>query len=189
MSDDLSGLSSDYLRRSSDAIGSLDLHTLDSIAAALIEARRSGNTVYVAGNGGSASTASHIAVDFMKSSAVDHGVGLRTVALNDNVPSLTAIANDADYASVFSTQLEWHLKPGDMFLAISASGNSANILRAAEVAKSRGNTVVALTGFGGGRLAEFADMSLVVDSSEYGPVEDAHLVIGHLITSVLRSVV
>ena len=109
----------------------------------------------------------------------------RVVALTDNVSLMTAWANDADYDHIFSEPLKNLARMGDLLVAISASGNSPNILAAVEVAKQIGLKVVGLTGFGGGKLARLADVSLVVPSSEYGPVEDAHMILDHILTGYL----
>lgn len=139
------------------------------------------NTIYIIGNGGSAATASHYAND------INYGVrdinsGLKAVSLTDNVAVLTALANDIGYEYVFSKQLEKFLIPGDIVIAISASGNSGNIVNAVELTQSKGNVVVGISGFDGGYLAQHADISLLIPSNkgEYGPVEDAHSIIGHI---------
>jgi D-sedoheptulose 7-phosphate isomerase len=120
---------------------------------------------------------------------VEGAIPFRAVSLTDNVAVLTAIANDIAYADVFVRQLEGLLRPGDVVVAISASGNSPNVVRAIEYARSHGAVTVGLTGFDGGRLKALCDEAVHVATppGEYGPVEDTHLVLDHLITGYLRA--
>ncbi len=154
---------------------------LETLEKALVERRQ----VFLAGNGGSAATASHMANDLMRGVAKMGGTGLRATALSDHVPLITAIANDEDYGEIFAAQLAASGQPDDVLIVISASGNSANIIRAVEVALDKQMTTVAFLGMGGGQVARMADVSVIVGSNEYGPVEDAHMVLDHLITSYL----
>ena len=174
-----------YLSRSLAAIESIDLESAAQILEVILEARATGRVVYIAGNGGSASTASHYVVDLMKTSSIVHGQFVKAISLTDNTSTLTALGNDVQYSEVFSKQIEWLVEPGDVFIAISASGTSPNIINAVVAASLQGATTIGITGFGGGELADIADHCLVIDSSEDGPVEDAHLVVGHMITSAL----
>ena len=156
---------------------------LETLEKALAERRQ----VFLAGNGGSAATASHMAGDLVKGVAQEGGRGLRAIALSDNVPLITAIANDESYSEVFASQLAALGQPGDVLIVFSGSGNSANIVRAVEVAQQMGITTIAFLGMGGGQVAKMADVSVIVPSAEYGPIEDAHMVLGHLVTAYLRS--
>jgi D-sedoheptulose 7-phosphate isomerase len=115
--------------------------------------------------------------------------GVRALSLVDALPALTAVANDSGYERVFVAQLEVHFRPGDMLLAISASGNSANVVAAARWVRAQGGRVLALTGFDGGELRRIADVTVHVDTphGEYGPVEDVHLVLDHLATMWLAA--
>ena len=151
-----------------------------------LAARDEGRTIFFFGNGGSASTASHFVCDIGKATIRGGGARFRCVALNDSVESVTAWANDTEYARVFSEQLIGLGHPGDVAVGISGSGNSPNVLRALEVARARGLHTVALTGMGGGKLAPLADIALVVPSNNMQHIEDAHLLICHLLTSYLR---
>lgn len=144
------------------------------------------NQVFVVGNGGSASTASHMVNDFMKGVAKDGGRGLRVICLSDSVAVITAIANDQEYTEIFSGQLAELAQADDVLVVFSGSGNSPNIVRAAIEARKLKMTTVAFLGMGGGRVAQLADVSVVVPSDEYGPVEDVHLAFNHLATSYLR---
>lgn len=154
---------------------------LEVLESALVERRK----VFVAGNGGSASTASHMAVDLMKTVAKAGGRGLRVVSLVDNMPIITAIANDVSYGEVFSGQLVELGQAGDVLIVISGSGNSPNILRVMDMARQMQITTIALLGMGGGKAAKLADYPITVPCNEYGPIEDVHLAINHLFTSYL----
>jgi D-sedoheptulose 7-phosphate isomerase len=142
--------------------------------------------VFIAGNGGSAATASHMANDFTKGVTQERGRGLRAISLSDNISLITAIANDKGYNEVFADQLLALGQPGDVLIVISGSGNSANVVRVVEVAQEMQIRTVALLGMGGGRVADMADVSVVVPSDDYGPIEDVHMVFDHLITTYLR---
>ena len=166
----------------------LDFAALEELALALERARRDGRTVYLVGNGGSAATASHWANDLMIGTRDAPGPALRAVSLVDNVPVLTAIANDREYADVFVRQLEALFQRGDVLIAISASGNSPNVVRAVQHANDSGGTSVGILGFDGGRLKALCRIPIVVatPAGEYGPVEDIHMIIDHLITTWLK---
>ena len=168
--------------------------------------------VFLIGNGGSASTASHIACDLQKGTLTyGHGsafVGhvntvvtrhseaqpknprrFRVTSLCDNTELITAWANDSGYEVIFSEQLKTFAEEGDLLIAISASGNSPNIIRAVDVAKLKGMKVIGLTGFAGGKLRELADVPIHVESKDYGIIENCHLIFGHLATKYLQDLV
>jgi D-sedoheptulose 7-phosphate isomerase len=171
-----------YLKQVLDAI---ELASIDSLVAAFEEARLKGNTIFIAGNGGSATTATSMAndlgFDVIKKSGTDKPI--RVFALTDNTSVLTAIANDVGYENVFLNQLKIHYRKGDKFLAISASGNSPNVVAAAEWVKEQGGSIISFVGFQGGKLKEISDVVVHVKSEagEYGPVEDAHLILNHIL--------
>ncbi len=156
------------------------------VVPVLLEARKNDRTIYFFGNGGSASTASHFVVDIGKATIRGDGRRFRCVGLVDNVESVTAWANDLEYASVFSEQLATLARPGDVAWGISGSGNSPNVLKAMEVAKRLDLRTIGLTGMGGGRLKEMVEIPIVVPSRSMQHVEDVHLLIGHLLTAYLR---
>ena len=135
---------------------------------------------------GSAATASHMASDLVKGVALQGKPGIRAIALADNVPLLTAIANDHSYEEIFARQLAELGQPGDVLIVISASGNSPNILRVVETAREMKMTTVGFLGMGGGKAFEMVDVAVIVPSNEYGPVEDAHMMFDHLATAYLR---
>jgi D-sedoheptulose 7-phosphate isomerase len=168
-------------------IRSVDMDKLDAVVQRLREAREGGSCVYVMGNGGSAATASHFANDLGKLPRKAGQAPIRAVSLTDNVAWVTALANDEGYENIFTGQLDRLLQNGDVVIVISASGNSTNLVRAVELAKQRGADTIAVLGFTGGKLRGMADIALLIPSRPgyYGPVEDVHLVIEHVITDCL----
>ncbi len=156
------------------------------IVPVLLTAREAERTIFFFGNGGSASTASHLVCDIGKATIRGDGRRFRCVALNDNVESLTAWANDADYSRVFAEQLRSLASPGDVAFGISGSGNSPNVLKAMETARALSLPSIGLTGMGGGKLKALVDIPVVVPSNNMQHIEDVHLLICHLLTSYLR---
>lgn len=156
------------------------------IVPVLLKARAEGKTIFFFGNGGSASTASHFVVDIGKATIRGDGKRFRCVALVDNVESLTAWANDTEYGKVFSEQMRTLASPGDVAVGISGSGNSPNVLRAMELARTMGLPTIGLTGMGGGKLAALCDIPVVVPSNSMQHIEDVHLLLCHLLTAYLR---
>lgn len=155
-------------------------------AAIIAEALATGHLVMVCGNGGSAAEASHFACDLGKGTRRDGPPTFHVVSLTDNVPLLTAWANDSGYERVFAEQLTALARPGDLLVAISASGNSPNVVAAIDAARSCGMAVVGLTGRSGGRLAQMADVVVNVPSYRIEVVEDAHLVVAHSLCVAVR---
>lgn len=178
-----------YIEELKRVLDNLPLEPVADIIAAIEEAHGAGRQIFVIGNGGSAATASHMMNDLCKGTLGHKGDApwkrFKVMALTDNVSLMTAWANDADYNSVFSEPLKNFAQRGDLLIAISASGNSPNILAAVEAAKQIGLKIVGLTGFGGGKLAQLADVASIAPSKEYGPVEDVHMILDHIITSYL----
>ena len=176
-----------YRRRTSEVLDRIDLSAVAAAVERLVDAWERGALILLTGNGGSASTASHFANDLVKATRVPGGRPFRAVSLGDNVASLTAQANDHGYESVFSAQMNGLFGPGDVLIAISASGDSPNVVAAAQRARELGGTTIALTGFTGGRLAELAQdvIHVPTEPGEYGPVEDCHLILNHMITGAL----
>lgn len=142
--------------------------------------------VVFCGNGGSAATASHLPADFQKNMFLHGGLPWECLSLVDSAPLLTAWSNDTEYAEVFAGQAKTWLRPGDLLVAVSGSGNSPNILAAAEAAHACGAITLGWSGFDGGRLASLVQHRIVVPKHNMQMVEDAHLVIGHLIYCALR---
>ncbi len=176
-----------YLGDLSEALGNLPLGTLVRIIEHLETARERRQQVFLFGNGGSAATASHLANDLAKGTIAAGLPRLRVMALTDNIPLITAWANDKAYEAVFAEQLENLVVAGDVVIGISTSGNSPNILRAFELAKSRGAVTIALTGRTGGALKGLADICLMVASHNTPLIEDIHLAVGHCAVAALRA--
>jgi D-sedoheptulose 7-phosphate isomerase len=160
------------------------------IVRLLNDSRERGATIYIAGNGGSASTASHWVNDLGKATKREGKPPMRVMSLNDNVSWLTALANDEGYDRIFAGQLENFAKPGDVLVVLSASGNSRNLIEAVELARTRGVTTVALLGFDGGALKDKVDQCLWLPSEKgtYGLVEGAHSVLCHVLTECLAQI-
>ena len=161
-----------------------------ALAIAINQARKTGGTVYIAGNGGSASTASHFATDIGIGS-LNRANPVRSLSLCDNTAAITAIANDMDYSSIFAQQLKLLGKQEDLLIVISASGNSDNLIKALEVASALGMQSHSLTGFDGGKLKQLTvgrNIHVETPKGAYGLVEDAHLAICHVITECIRLV-
>jgi D-sedoheptulose 7-phosphate isomerase len=159
------------------------------INATLQEARKMGKQVFVIGNGGSAAAASHMVCDFSKNTREAGKNRMRAICLNDNIPSVMAYANDEGYDVIFSEQLMALGRPGDILIAISGSGNSANILKAIETARKMQIKIIGLTGFKGGKMKDLTDICLVVPSDSMEMIEDVHLIINHILAGLLRGAV
>jgi D-sedoheptulose 7-phosphate isomerase len=168
------------------AMQAMPFDMLASAAELLLDCHRRGSTIFILGNGGSAATASHFACDLAKGTQVPGLPAFRVMPLSDNVPLLTAWANDTSYDRVFAEQLATLVRPGDVVVAISASGNSPNVLAAARAAQESEAIVIALTGQCGGQLYQLADLTIRVPAQLIEQVEDAHLVIAHSLCVVLR---
>lgn len=173
-----------YLEHEIETLRALDVEAIDEALNLLLEAFEGGNTVYIFGNGGSSSTASHFQNDFNKGVSEHTGKKFNFLCLNDNVATVMAVANDIGFEEVFRFQLRGHLKLGDLVVAISGSGNSENVLNAVEYARECGNKVIGLTGFDGGRLRELSDISLHVPVNSMQITEDIHMVFDHLMMSI-----
>ncbi len=182
---DLAEYSRRYFAYLSHVMAGIDVAQIEELGRELEEARFAGSTIFVAGNGGSASTAATMANDLgvgidMKAKA---NPPFRFFALSDNTSVMTAIANDIGYPNLFVGQLRIYFRPGDRLLAISCSGNSPNIIEAAKFVKANGGRVIGFTAFDGGKLRQFADVRVHVptEKDEYGPAEDMHLILNHIL--------
>jgi len=163
------------------AIEAIDLNQVNQAIEWFRQARAGGQHIFVCGNGGSASTASHFACDMVKGASFNRPARFRIMALTDQLPTLTAYANDVGYDAVFVEQLKNFAQPGDLFLAISGSGNSPNVLRAMEYASQAGCRTMALTGRDGGQLGPMAQLNIQVSVPHMGRIEDAHMIVCHMI--------
>jgi D-sedoheptulose 7-phosphate isomerase len=163
------------------AIEAIDLAKVNQAIEWFKDARKDGKHIFVCGNGGSASTASHFACDIVKGASFNRDSRFRIMALTDQLPTLTAYANDVSYDAVFVEQLKNFAQPGDLFMGISGSGNSPNVLRAIEYANQAGCRTMALTGRDGGRLGPMAQLNIQVSVPHMGRIEDAHMIVCHMI--------
>jgi D-sedoheptulose 7-phosphate isomerase len=177
----------DYLNGLKQLLDKLPLDAFERVAQAFDAAHAAGKQIFVIGNGGGAATASHMMNDLNKGTLGHKGDApwkrFKVIALTDNVSLMTAWGNDGDYNCIFSEPLKNLAQPGDLLVAISASGKSPNIITAVKTARKLGVKVVGIAGFDGGKLAKLSDVALVVPSNEYGPVEDVHMIMNHMLTS------
>jgi D-sedoheptulose 7-phosphate isomerase len=176
-----------YLERLAVLMTAIDLAALERITSSLRTARDAGATVFIAGNGGSAATATHWVNDLNKAASRSGRRPFRAISLTDNTSWLTALANDEAFDRVFAGQLENLAQPGDLLMLISASGRSPNLIRAVEFAAGRGMTTLALLGFDGGALRGMVDHHLLIETpqGEYGLVESAHTIAADVVTTFL----
>jgi len=177
----------DYVSRLTDILNKIDPEKLSQVITAFIDAFKAGKTIYVIGNGGSAATASHMQADFRFFVRYFSNFRPKIVALTDNVPMMTAIGNDNNFEDVFVEQMRGQFVAGDVLIAISASGNSPNLVKATEFANQLGGKTVAFVGFSGGKLNEIAQIPLYTPNpkGDYGPIEDVHMILNHVIVNYL----
>ena len=176
-----------YLERLRIALDQLPSDRLTVLGEMLYRAYRNDKQVFTLGNGGSASTASHMAADLAKNTIGANMARFRATSLNDNTAIVTALANDLGYENIFREQLANLIRPGDLLIAISASGNSANVLNALRYAQLQCAETACLLGFDGGKAASLGDVAIVVSSSHYGVIEDVHLIINHMLVDYFKS--
>lgn len=175
-----------YLAEVQEMVARLPHDTIEQIIAALIECAHSGHKVFLCGNGGSASTASHFACDLAKNTQVPGAPPLKVIALTDNMALMTAWANDTSYDNVFAAQLQPLLEADDILIGISCSGSSRNVLNALALARQRGALTIGFTGDRGGQLKEMVDLCIRVPSPRIEQQEDAHLMLEHCICAAVR---
>lgn len=160
---------------------------IDQVAEALLRAYQDDHAVFIFGNGGSAALASHIACDLGKGTAVAGSRRFRVLSLTDNVPLMTAWANDERYEDIFAEQLRNFIRPGDVALAISGSGNSPNVLHGLRAAREAGAFNIGLAGYQGGKMKGLCDMCVVVPSENMQIIEDLQLSISHCVFSMVHN--
>jgi D-sedoheptulose 7-phosphate isomerase len=175
-----------YLSTVADLANKVSTEQVQKVVDLLIDAYENGQRIFLFGNGGSASTASHIACDLQKSVGALVKKPFKALAVCDSIPIMTAWGNDTEYANIFAPQIATWAQPGDVVLAFSGSGNSPNVIRAVETAKELGAKTVGFAGYKGGKLKETAGFCIVVDCDNMQQIEDLHLVLGHLIFSMVR---
>ncbi len=162
-------------------LGTIDIARVSQAIEWFEEARRDGRAIFVAGNGGSAATASHFVCDMVKGASFGKPSRFRIQALCDSIPAMTAYSNDLSYEDAVVEQLKNFARPADVYMAISGSGNSQNVIRAMEYANSAGCRTLALTGRDGGKLGAMAGLNICVPEMHMGRIEDAHHIICHMI--------
>ena len=179
----------DYTTRLSDILNKIEPEKLEQVVSAMINAFKNGNTIYVTGNGGSAATASHMQADFRFFVRYFSTFRPKIIALTDNAPMITAIGNDNNFEDIFVEQMRGQFVKGDVLIAISASGNSPNLVKAAAYANELQGTSIAFVGFAGGKLNEISKISLYTPNpkGDYGPIEDVHMIINHIIVNYLST--
>lgn len=176
-----SAFTSTYRKQLHETIEQLNLEQVDTAIEWFAEARDKHHAIFTAGNGGSASTASHFVCDVLKGASYQRDSRFRIMALTDNLATITAYSNDVSYDAVFTEQLKNFARPGDLFLAISGSGNSRNVIEAMEYANSIGCRTISLTGRDGGKLGKLAQLNIHAPDPHMGRIEDAHLIVCHMI--------
>lgn len=177
-----------YKKKLIKEIKNLDTKVVNEVIELLLQSRDEDKQVFIMGNGGSGATASHIAGDFNKGLSLGQAREKRYkfISLVDNSPTVLSLANDVSYDDIFVEQLKNFMNDGDLVIGISGSGNSENVIRAVNYAKEKGNKVIGLTGFNGGKLKGLADVNVHVPINDMQVVEDIHMMMGHLIFSVLK---
>lgn len=175
----------DYLKRLSETVMNIDKESLNEAIRTLLDTRDRDGTIYIFGNGGSAATASHCVCDFNKGISLKLDKKFNFVCLSDNTATVTAIANDIGYDEIYRIQLKDRLKKNDLIFAISGSGNSKNIINAVEYAREQGVKVISLTGYDGGKLLGLSDCPIHIKVNDMQIAEDAHMMVCHLIASVI----
>lgn len=173
-----------YLELEIDTLNNLNIDEINNAMNLLETTLNNEGTIYIFGNGGSSATASHFQNDFNKGISEYTEKKFRFQCLNDNVPTIMAIANDIGFEQIFKFQLENKLKKDDIIIAISGSGNSSNVINAVEYAKQLGNKVIGLTGYNGGKLKEMCDINLHVPINSMQITEDIHMIFDHMIMSI-----
>ena len=164
-----------------DALDTLDLSRVEDLIGVFAKARDEGRQIFVFGNGGSAASANHFACDIVKGASYGRDKRFKILALSEQIPTMTAYSNDVGYEVIFEEPLKNFANPGDVVMAISGSGNSENVIRAIEYAKSIGCYTVGLSGKNGGRLRPAVDLSIHVDNDHMGRIEDAHMIVCHMV--------
>jgi D-sedoheptulose 7-phosphate isomerase len=164
-----------------------DTRSFQQIVEKILEAYDAERHIFVMGNGGSGATASHFTCDINKGCCMNLSKKFKMICLNDSLPTLLALANDVSYDAVFVEQLKNFFLPGDLVIGISGSGNSPNVLRAIEYAKTHQGTTVGLSGFSGGNLASLADIAWVAPVEDMQKTEDMHMIVVHMIMQAVRN--
>ena len=171
----------EYFKQVSETLTKINVTELEAVSQAIIDCYKRDGMIYIFGNGGSSATASHVAGDYLKGITFGLDKRLKIICLSDNTPGLMAIANDISYDDIFSEQLKSFIKPGDLAIGISGSGNSENVLRALKLAKERKVETIALVGFSGGKAKSLVDICIHIPVNDMEMTEDIHLLCFHAI--------
>ena len=182
----------EYSAAINKAMAVIDPAVFEKIIKILADAYKNDKQVFIAGNGGSAGTANHFVCDFGKNAVPFTGTGpgkrrFRIISVSDNIEKITALGNDISFEEIYRQQLINLMREGDVLIAVSASGNSPNIVRACEYAKEIKSRIVVLAGFKGGKIKDFADAAIVVPLDSYEQIEDIHLIILHMIVYYFKN--
>jgi D-sedoheptulose 7-phosphate isomerase len=181
-------LINDYISQLKETLDNLERGEIVKLASLLEEARLNGNKVFIFGNGGSGSTATHFACDINKGASMGKEKRHRIIALTDNIPTMLAYSNDLSYDDVFIEQLKNFIDPGDIVIGISGSGNSKNIIKAIEYANAIGNTTIGITGYEGGKLRQISTFSVNANRNDMQISEDIHMILVHLMMKMLTAI-
>lgn len=176
-----------YFATVQTVLDKVPFEAVDAVVDALMRANQAGKTVYIFGNGGSAATATHFGCDLAKRTIVDGQPRFRVISLTDSNALMTALSNDIGYEEVFAEQLRPLVRPGDVVIGISGSGNSPNVLNAIAAANTAGATTIGFCGFNGGKLKDMVDLPVHIHHHDMAMVEDVHLMLEHAICEKLRA--
>jgi D-sedoheptulose 7-phosphate isomerase len=174
-----------YIDELKEAAYNISLQKLKDTVNLILTAFEREQQIFIMGNGGSGATASHFACDINKGACFGLKKRFKVICLNDNIPTMLAYANDVSYSDIFVEQLKNFIKPGDLVIGISGSGNSENVLKAIDYANENGTKTIGLTGFDGGKLAKLAKIALVIPINDMQKVEDIHLILSHMIMKIV----
>ena len=175
-----------FLKKDLEYIKNNFSEEIGTIVDILLDARNNNKNVFIMGNGGSGATASHFVGDLSKGAIVEHKPRFKAISLSDNIPNILAWANDLCYNDIFIEQLKNLMNPGDVVIGISGSGNSKNIIRAIQYANENDGVTIGLSGYDGGALLKIAQCNIHVKDNYMQRVEDIHLILEHLLTSIIR---
>ena len=178
-----------YFAELEQMIQSISLPHLEAVLRLLEDAYYNGRRIFIMGNGGSAATASHLALDLAKNTITSDVPRLKAISLTDHVPLITAWSNDTAYEHVFAEQLANMIEPGDVTIGISTSGNSSNVINAIHLAKQRGGITIGLLGAQGGKIKDIVDAYVLAPGQNIEQEEDAHIILAHIITRHMRTVI
>jgi len=183
----ISEFAADYLSGIQSLLENFDTHGFERIVEKILEAYDAQSRIFVMGNGGSGSTASHFTCDINKGCCMDLNKKFKMICLNDSIPTLLALANDVSYDAVFVEQLKNFFLPGDLVIGISGSGNSPNVLHAIEYARMHQGITIGFSGFSGGKLAALADIAWIAPVDDMQKIEDMHMIVVHMIMQAVRN--